>query len=224
MRGIMKLFAKSPFGLLVQHTVLVQETVELVRPLFEAFFAGDAERLKQTRKEIFKREHNADEAKNKIRDTLPKSIFLPVNRADILSYVKEQDGIADAVEDLGVILSIREPKFIPEFQPKLLEVVDQVLKTADLLFDAAREMTDLAAAAFSGPEVEKVLEKVAQVNHGEWEADKLQAEFSKLLFQHEDEIDPISIIQWMHIVEVLGAVADHAENTGDMLRLMLARA
>lgn len=224
MRGILKLFAKSPFGLVVKHTTQVQETVQLVRPLFETFLAGDRKKLVEVYEEICRREHEADETKSAVRDHLPKSVFLPVNRGDILTYVREQDSIADAVEDLGVILTMREAKFVPEFEPKLLELVDRVVEAAELLFDAAREITNLAATSFAGPEVDRALRMVAEVNRKEWEADQQQAEFSKIVFEHEDEIDPISVFQWMHIAEVLGDVADHAENTGDMLRLMLARA
>jgi predicted phosphate transport protein (TIGR00153 family) len=224
MRGILKLFAKSPFGLLVKHAAQVQETVQLLRPLVEIFLAGDRDRLRKIHDEICKKEHQADETKNAVRDHMPKSVFLPVNRGDILNYVKEQDGIADAVEDLAVILKMRQPKRVPAIEPKLMELVDQVVKAADVLFAAAREVANVAATSFAGPEVDKVLKRVAEVNHAEWEADKLQAEFSALVFEHESDIDPISVFQWMHIVEVLGDVADHAENTGDMLRMMLARA
>lgn len=222
MRAIIRLFAKSPFGLLVKHSGQVQETVQLLRPLIAAFLAGDKAGLRDLHDEICRKEHKADETKAAVRDHMPKSVFLPVNRGDVLNYIKEQDGIADAVEDLAVIMKMRTPKIVPELEPKLLALVDQVVSAADDLFDAARRMTNLAASSFSGPEVDKVLEMVAKVNHAEWEADKLQAEFSAMVFEHEDEIDPISVFQWVHIVEVLGDVADHAENTGDMLRLMLA--
>ena len=224
MRGILGLFAKSPFGLMVKHTGLVRETVQLVRPLFDALLADDREQLAQIYEEICQKEHEADVTKNQVRDHLPKSVLLPVNRGDILTYVKEQDGIADAVEDVAVILMMRDPKRIPAVDAKLMELVDQVSGTAELLFQAAGELTNLVAASFSGPEVNMVLSLVAEVHGAEAKSDRLQAEFSKLVFQHEGEIDPISIFQWMRIVEGLGDVADHAENTGDVLRLMVARA
>jgi predicted phosphate transport protein (TIGR00153 family) len=224
MRGILRLFAKSPFGLLVKHTTQVREAIQLLRPLVEAFLADDRSKLEEVYDQVCALEHDADETKNAVRRHLPKSVFLPVNRGDILYYVKEQDGIADAVEDLGVILTMRQPKTVPDFEPRLLELVDQVTKAAELLFEAAQEMTNLAAASFAGPEVDRVLAMVAEVNTAEGKADRLQAEFSRLVLAHESEVDPISVFQWMHIVEVLGDVADHAENTGDALRLMLSGA
>ena len=63
---------------------------------------------------------------------------------------------------------------------------------------------------------------VAKIHEAEGEADRLQAEFSKLVFENEARIDPTSVFQWVQIIEVLGDVADHAENTGDVLKLMLA--
>ena len=44
MRSIFGLFAKSPFGPLVQHAERVHDTVVLIRPMFEAFVEGDWER------------------------------------------------------------------------------------------------------------------------------------------------------------------------------------
>ena len=222
MRGILRLFAKSPFGLMVKHAAQVDETVQLLRPLIEAFLAGDTARVQELSEEIDDTEHEADKIKNAVRARLPKSVLLPVNRGDIMGYVKEQDGIADAVEDVGVILAMRSPACLPEFEPKLLKLVDQVIHAAALLFDAARAIKTLQSASFAGPEVEKVLKMVTKIHEAEGEADRLQAEFSKLVFENEARIDPISVFQWVKIIEVLGDVADHAENTGDVLKLMLA--
>jgi predicted phosphate transport protein (TIGR00153 family) len=222
-RGIFRLFARSPFEPLVRHTAEVQETVELLRPLFEAFVAGETARLEELYEEISRREHEADGTKNEVREHLPTSVLLPVNRGDILSYVKEQDAIADSVEDLGVILTMRKIVIVPELHEKLLALVDKVLETTEVLFETARELTNLQAASFTGPEVERVFGRVAELHQREREADELQAAFSKAVFEYEDRIDPISVFLLMHMAEVLGDVADHAENTGDTLRLMLAR-
>lgn len=223
MRGIFRLFARSPFEPLVRHTTEVQETVELLRPLFEAFLSDDAGKLEELYEEICRREHEADDTKNEVREHLPTSVLLPVSRGDILSYVKEQDAIADSVEDLGVILTMRKIAIVPELHERLLALVDKVLETAQVLFDTAHELTNLQAASFTGPEVERVFGRVADLHRREREADELQAVFSKAVFDYEDRIDPISVFLLMHLAEVLGDVADHAENTGDMLRLMLAR-
>jgi predicted phosphate transport protein (TIGR00153 family) len=223
MRTIHRLFGKSPFGPLVQHTRRVHETVELVRPLLEAFFEEDWERCEELYEEISRCEHAADLQKNEIRDHLPKSVFLPVDRGDVLHYLKEQDAIADGVEDLAVMLTLRPLPTPSGLEPAVLELADQVVATVERLVEAGSELVEVFEASFAGPEVDRVLEMVAQVNDQEWEADKRQRRATQQLLQHQDGLDPVSIMLWMHTLEVLGQVANAAENTGDLLRMMLAR-
>ena len=223
MRVIAGLFGRSPFGPLAQHTERVQQTVQLLRPLFETFMAGEWQRTHETYKQISKLEHKADLIKNEIRDHLPRSLFLPVDRGDILLFLKEQDAIADRAEDLGVILNMRRTPTPASMREPVFELVDQVTRTVDLWHETARDLPILQEASFTGPEVDKTMERIRDISDAEWEADKIQARASALLFEHEDELGAVSVVMWMHTLEVLGGVANHAENTADLLRLMLAR-
>lgn len=223
MRTIVDLFGKSPFKPLTEHTERVHETALLVRPLFEAFLGEDWERTEELYERISKLEHKADVQKNEIRGQLPRSIFLPVHRADILTFLKEQDGVADAAEDLGVMLTLRRTPCPDDLKPQVLELVDAVIRTSELLLETVRDLTELVESSFGGPEVERALERIDQVNDQEWRADKLQWAASRALLGHEDALDPVSLFLWMHILEVLGHVANHAENAADLLRLMMAR-
>lgn len=223
MRTIEKLFGKSPFGPLVEHTRRVHATVELIRPFLEAYLAGDWDRCEELHDRVSKLEHEADKTKNEIRDELPKSVFLPVDRGDVLAYLKQQDAIADAAEDLIVLLTLKNVETPEEIGQSILEFADQVIRTSELLLDAGQELQRVAEASFTGPEVDKVLQMVAQVNDQEWEADKVEREVTRALLDQEDGMGPVSLILWMRALDVLGRVANHAENTGDLLRMMLAR-
>ncbi len=223
MRTFYQLFGKSPFELLVEHTRRVHRTVKVIRPLFEAFLSGQWDECDTLYRKISKREHKADLEKNAIRDHLPKSIFLPVDRGDILKYLKEQDAIADAAEDVAVIITIRHTPCPEALKSPVLSFVDQVIHTSELLVEAGSELTQLVESSFGGPEVDKVLAMVAEVNQQEWEADKRQWDLSRALMTHEAELDPLSMVIWMRIIAKLGEIANRAENTGDMLRMMLAR-
>ena len=90
MRAIAELFGKSPFGPLVEHTNKVHQTVREVRPLVEAFLDEDYEEVELIYERISKLEHKADVIKREIRNHLPKSLFLPVDRGDMLKFLKEQ--------------------------------------------------------------------------------------------------------------------------------------
>jgi len=223
-RTFVKLFGKSPFAPLVEHTRRVHAAVELIRPLFEAFLGAEWERCEEIYKRISKLEHKADLVKNEIRDGLPKSMFLPVDRGDVLRYLKEQDAIADVAEDLGVMLTLRRMGCPDDVRPLLLEMVDTVIRTSELLVEAGSELARLFESSFGGPEVERVLTMVNQVNDQEWEADKKQREVSRALLENDSDLDPVSVMLWMRIISVLGDLANHAENTGDMLRMLLTRA
>lgn len=223
MRTIFGLFGRSPFGPLSQHTERVHETVALTRPLFEAFLDGNWDKTEETYKRISRLEHKADEIKNEIRDHLPRSLFLPVDRGDILLFLKEQDAVADRAEDLGVILTMRRTATPEAMREPVLRFVDQVIHTVELWYQTSRELPTLQEASFTGPEVDKTMERIRDISDAEWEADKIQAQVSKMLFEHEQELGAVSVVLWMHVLEVLGAVANHAENTADLLRLMLAR-
>lgn len=223
MRTIFSIFGRSPFGPLADHTERVHQTVLLLRPLFEAFLVQDMAGTDAVYQRISKLEHKADVLKNEIRDHLPKSMFLPVDRGDILLFLKEQDGIADRAEDVAVLLNMRRTPTPEGMQDAILEFVDLIIATSAAWYDCSRELTTLQEASFTGPEVERTMERVRAISDMEWEADKKQAAVSRALFEREEQLGAVSIFFWMNIFRVLGAVANHAENTADLLRLMLAR-
>lgn len=223
MRPIVALFGKSPFGPLAEHAEQVKATIELVKPLMEAFVAGERARTVELYQRISKLEHKADNIKNDIRDHLPKSLLMPVDRGDVLTFLKEQDRIADRAEDLGVLLTMRDTRVPTDMKQPVADLVDASVATANAWFRVATTLTTLEGASFAGPEVDRMMDQIRAISNLEWEADKKQAAASRVMFEHEDEIGAISVMMWMHIFRVLGSVADHAENTADLLRVMLAK-
>jgi len=218
---ISKLFGKSPFEPLYQHMVKVKECVDLVRPLMDAVLQGETKKVKEIAKKIFKAEHYADVVKKDIRSHLPKSIFLPVARGDLLRFLKEQDNIADSAEDLAVLLTLRKTTVPEEMKEDLKDFVNKVLETYEMAMIVSSEIKVLAETSFGGAEAHKVTELIEQVKVKEWEADKAQMKTAKKLFSIEEKLDPVSVVMWMNILKELGTLANHAENAGDQMRVML---
>jgi predicted phosphate transport protein (TIGR00153 family) len=218
---ISKLFGKSPFEPLYQHMMKVKECVDLVRPLMDAFLNGEEKKLKEMAAKIFKAEHDADMVKKDIRNNLPKSIFLPVARGDLLSFLKEQDSIADSAEDLAVLLTMRKTAVPEELKPELKDFVEKVLETYEVAMTVSSEIKVLAETSFGGVEAHKVMDLIEKLKLKEWEADKAQMEAAKKMFSIEKKLDPVSVMMWMHIFNELGTLANHAENAGDRMRMML---
>jgi len=218
---ISKLFGKSPFEPLYQHMLKVKGCVDLVKPLMESFIDGDQDNVDKYAKQIFKAEHSADLVKKEIRNRLPRSIFLPVARGDLLRFLKEQDSIADSAEDLAALVTMR-PMSVPDgIKEDLKALVNKVLETYEIAMIVSGEIKLLAETSFGGAEAHKVLEMIEEIKLKEWEADIAQMTVAKKLFKMEKDIDPVSIMMWTHVFKELGALANHAENTGDNLATML---
>ncbi|HZD03282.1 MAG TPA: TIGR00153 family protein [Longimicrobiales bacterium] len=223
MRTFIELFARSPFAPLTKHAEKVQEVVGEIRPLMDAMMDEDWQRAGEHYERISRLEHQADDIKQEIRDHLPRSLFLPVDRGDLLKFLKEQDAIADSVEDLAVLVTMRETRGPDVLKVRARELVDGVIKAAETWFSIASQLPDLQESSFTGPEVRRVLELIDTVHQQEWQTDRMQASLGRSTIRFEEELGAVSVMFWMRIAGKLGDVANHAENAADLLRMMLAK-
>lgn len=223
MRTFIELFARSPFSPLTKHAEKVREVVGEVRPLMDAMMEEDWQSAGEHYERISRLEHQADDIKQEIRDHLPRSLFLPVDRGDLLKFLKEQDAIADSVEDLAVLVTMRETRGPEALKVRARELVDGVVKAAETWFSIASQLPDLQESSFTGPEVRKVLELIDAVHQQEWQTDRMQASLGRSTIRFEEDLGAVSVMFWMRIASKLGDVANHAENAADLLRMMLAK-
>ncbi len=218
------LFKKSPFGPLHEHMIKVRECVGLLRPLFEAVLdEHDNKKIKALAKKISKVEHEADEIKNRIRQSLPGNIFLPVNREDLLAYLKVQDDIADSIEDVSVLLTMKVFSVPEELREAIFVFVDKVVEVFHYCEEAEEEFERTVSSGFGEAERRKVLEYVQRAEHAEWEADNAQNAAARKLFALEAELSPSDVFLLFKTFGELGHVANHAEKTGDRLRQLLVK-
>ena len=220
---ILNLFGKSPFKPLQEHLEKVKECLAQIQPLFDSLYKQDSKEFKTISKNIMKLEHQADKIKDKIRDNLPKNLFLAVNRRDLMNLLSAQDSVSDAVEDLAVVLNIREMTVPEKLKPLLDNLVKKVVQVGNLSVEVILELNNLLEASFSGPEAEKVIKMVGEVSTMEWEADKIQYKLAQTLFKMEKELDPVSIFMWMKIFQTLSEIADASEKVTKLLRLFLSK-
>ncbi len=223
MSNIAELFRQSPFGPLRQHMDKVMECVAQVKPMFERSRDRDYGGLNEMVRAVFKQEHQADIIKDEIRQTIPKSFFLPVYRGDLLGYLALQDDMADSVEDIGVLLTIKQLVMPPQLVDRIFHYLDKVVSAADMAYDVSKALTVLVEKGFSGEEVDRVVGMVSLVERAEWEADRKQYELSQALFALEDELKTTDIFLWFRVFGVLGELANHAEKSAGRVRRMLAK-
>jgi predicted phosphate transport protein (TIGR00153 family) len=218
---IKELFGKSPFGPLVEHTKKVTECVEVIRPLMEALVNEDYVEIRRLQDQVSRLEYEADMIKHEVREHLPRRYFLPVDRVELEKFIGCQDKIADRAEDFAVILTLRNTKLHPEIMDKFFEFVDQVFLVTKNLLSAAEEIKNLAEVSFSGAGTKNVLQLLNGLNEEEWKADRIARSLSKDIFALEGQLDPITILFYEKMLLVLSAIANEAENAGDMLRTMI---
>jgi predicted phosphate transport protein (TIGR00153 family) len=218
-----KLFGKSPFKALQAHMRVVLECAQEVQPLIEALVKGDEARVIEAKDRIFEREAEADRIKNKLRLHLPRSLFMPVDRRDLLEVLHLQDTIANTAQDIAGLL-IERQMTIPEFMHKpLLELTARCIDTCEHSASVIAELDELLAMGFRGREVDKVDAMLKELNDIEDETDELGVILARALFEHEDEMKPVSVMMWYRLIEWIGDLADYAEKVGDRLRLLIAK-
>jgi predicted phosphate transport protein (TIGR00153 family) len=220
---IRELFGKSPFGPLVQHTKKVHECARLLGPLLEACVAKDYEEIHRLQDQVSKLEYEADMIKQEIREQLPRRFFLPVSRADLERFLHCQDTIADAAEDFAVILMIRNTTIHPELVEEFRAFTHQVLLVSQTLTDAADELEALAESSFEGAEAQSVLERIGGLGEAEWSADRMQRKLSQHIYRLEEELNVVDILFYEKMILALGAIANAADKTGDLLRTMIVK-
>lgn len=223
MRSILDIFGKSPFGPLQDHMAKISECVEKIEPLFDAVYKEDQEAVEEIAREISKLEYEADQIKNEVRDHLPKSIFMPVNRSDLLGVLSSQDTICDTSEDVAVLLTLRKmtmPESIKEDFRKLLE---SVMKTFRLAVQMINELDNLVEASFGGPEAEKVMNMINQIGELEHRTDKIEKGVIKGFFKIEDQLKPVALFWWLRILKNVGNIANSSEKMGNRLRLVISK-
>ncbi|MFQ5815316.1 MAG: TIGR00153 family protein [Candidatus Hydrothermarchaeaceae archaeon] len=222
MRSILSVFAKSPFNSLNDHIVKVKECSDMLRDCINAYSEEDFEKAEKLALEISKVEREADDIKNAIRDTMPKSIFMPVDRGDFLDYLKEQDKVADGVEEAALTLTLTRVSFPEELKQGLIDLTEKACGVVDVVPSAVESLNYALQFSFARRD-EKGWEYIRQLDLLEREADHAELDLRRNLFQAGDKLTHEEFYLLMKVAKILGQVADHAENCGDRMRVMLAK-
>lgn len=220
---IASLFGSSPFKPLQEHMRIVNECVDEVPGLFEALIAGNAAGVEQAKDKIFEKENAADEMKNQLRAHLPKSLFMPVDRRDLLEVLDMQDSIADTAQDIAGLLVERDMPVPAGMADDLRTLVARCVDTCKASASIVGEIDELIETGFRGKEAARVEEMVEKLGKIEDETDDLGMSLARALFKQEDSMSPVSVIFWYQLIEWIGDLADYAEKVGDRLRLLIAR-
>ena len=219
---VANIFGASPVQPLEKHVDIAYRCARELYPFFEAVIAGDWEKATKCRDEISDLEHAADDHKKAIRQHLPKSLFMPVPREDLLELLLVQDKMANRAKDVsGLVLGRRMA--IPESLAKnFLEFVQRSIDAAKLARKSVRELDELFTTGFRGAEAELVEQLVEELDAIETDTDNRQADLRSALFEIEKDLSPVDVIFLYRVIELTGEIADMAERVGRRLELLLS--
>jgi uncharacterized protein len=221
MRAILSLFCHSPFAPLRQHMDEVGYCMGKIRDIIACYQKGDQDCVENLAKEISKLEHNADLTKNDIRNHLPKSMFLAIDRGNLLEILSIQDSLADKAEDIGILMTLKPYQKLEGFEEEFHEFVEKNMEAFQKVKLIIEELNELLQSSFGGVEAEKVKSMVDEVAFYEHEADLIQRRLIKILYNSEDQIPYTAFTLLMHIVKEVGSIADLSEKLANRVRMTL---
>jgi len=217
------LFGRSPITPLQEHMYCVYMGIKHLIPLIEGMIEADQDKILAAQKEIVDGEHDADDMKKDLRTHLPKGLFMPVDRRDVLDVLLRQDIIANQAKDVASLIVGRGMTLPEEMNAPFLTFTKRCVDTVKQALQTINELDELVETGFRGLEVDHVEEMLVELGNIESETDTMQEDLRQTLFKLEEKLGPVDVIFTYRLIDWVGNVADNAERVGSRLSLMLAR-
>jgi len=220
---ILSLFGHSPIKPLQNHMHTVVQCVELLTPFFQAVIKEDWEAVEATYNSIAEFEGQADDQKQDIRLHLPKSLFMPINRSDLIQLLSKQDKICNTAKDIaGIMLGRKQviPKKIATDMTAYVKSAVAVAVEAKVVID---ELDELIGSGFGGREIDRINRCITKLEKAEDKNDKRQITLRAKLHEIEADLPPIDAMFMYKTIEAIGNLADRAQSAGEQIQVIIAR-
>ncbi len=222
--NILGLFANSPFKPIQKHSEKVTECCDYLIDFFEVTFQNDWDCAEMLRQKIAEAEKEADILKRDIRLKLPRGLFMPIARTDLLELTTQQDKLANYARDIAGRTVGRRCTFPSEMQNRFMAYVRRSLDATTQANRVITEMDNLLETGFKGREFELVNQMINHLDEIEDDTDHMQIELRQMLRNVESQYNPIDVMFLYKTLEWVGVLADQAQRVGSRIELMLARA
>ena len=220
---ISALFGRSPIRPIQQHMAKAQSCITLLGDFLEASYNNDWLKAEEIQLAIHNTENEADALKREIRTHLPRSLWLPVSRNDLLEMLQIQDRLANQARDIAGIMLGRKIEIPEELIECVRDYYQKNLNTSIQALKAINELDELLETGFRGSEATLVEGLVIELDELEHQSDVSQVKLRGMLFQIEDSLPPVDVMFLYKIIDRLGELADVSQKVGSRLLLLIAK-
>lgn len=219
---VANIFGSSPVQPLENHAGVVYSCAKKLTDFFKAVAAGDWETASVAHEAIVTLEQDADDLKKQIRLRLPRSLFMPVPREDLLELLLVQDKIANRAKDVADLVQSRRMEIPAAISKQFLMFVKRNIDAAKQARKSMRELDELYTSGFRGAELDLVSSLIEELDVIETETDAQQNELQAELFLVEKTLQPVDVIFLYRAIELTGQIGAMSERVGRRLELLLS--
>ena len=178
------------------------------------YFRGKMDWLDTRCEEISSLERQADDKLDLIKYNLYTYMLIPDSRADVLELLDGMDDIVDNTKQVLLQFAIEKPD-VPDF------LADDFMEMSEASVKAVDELVKAVRAFFK--EVKMVGNYVNKVSFYEKEADKLEENTKKKVFNSEQITDLSCKIHVRFFVDKIAMLSDKAEGIAQNLLIYSAK-
>lgn len=153
-------------------------------------------------------EHKGDQITHALMMKLNKTFITPFDREDIHALGSALDDVLDLVDAAASRLVIYKVKQVTPGAQQLSRVI---LHGTEIILKAVAQLN----------KPQNMLKYTEQLTLLEEEADHIKGQCIARLFEHSS--DPIEVIKWKEIYEVLEATTDKCEDVGNVLEAVVLK-
>ncbi len=175
--------------------------------LLDDMFSTDPPQMEKAH-EIREVEHKCDFLTHEIIQRLNKTFVTPIDREDIHSMARALDDVMDAIDDVAVLIPLYR---ITKLRPGARELTRIIAGQCDSMRLALEALEQRKG----------VLEHAVEINRLENEADRLHQRAVGQLF--DEERDPIAVMKWKEILDVLERATDRAEDVANLVENIVVK-
>lgn len=175
--------------------------------LLEQMFASEPP-IADKAHEIKEVEHKCDFLTHEIIKRLNQTFVTPMDREDIHALARSLDDVLDAIDNAAALVPLYH---VTKVRPGVQDMTHIIAKSCDEVRKAVEALERKTG----------VLECTVEINRLENEADRIHQRAVGQLF--EEEKDPIAVMKWKEILDLLESATDRCEDVANLLENIVVK-